>query len=178
MRNSRKSSILPPKISFLSSHQSDTTMAKTFPAKTTRPVGLTLLLAGLNACDPQPVQPTVQASAASEQPAAARGAGDFPTLTRVEYVLECMQEHGGQNYDNMYHCACAVDVVAKTMTPDEYDQAVTFTNLFGMGGERGAVFRDPPQSEQLRKKLKDAKTAANDTCFPKTPGSARDQEGR
>ncbi|MEW6038130.1 MAG: hypothetical protein AB1648_07780 [Pseudomonadota bacterium] len=152
-------------------------MAKTFPARTTRPLALTLLLAGLNACDPQPVQPKVQASAASGQPDAPQGASDFPTLTRVEYVLQCMQEQGGQNYDNMYHCACAVDVVAKAMTPDEYDQAVTFTNLFGMAGERGSVFRDPPQSEQLRKKLKDAKAAANDTCFPKTPGSARGQGG-
>jgi hypothetical protein len=154
-------------------------MKKIFPARTPRPAALTLLLAGLNACDPQPVQPTVQTSTASEQPAAAQGAaGDFPTLTRVEYVLQCMQEHGGQNYDNMYHCACAVDVIAKAMTADEYDQAVTFTNLFGMGGERGAVFRDPPQSEQLRNKLKDAKAAANDACFPKTPGSARGQEGK
>ncbi|QJD31424.1 hypothetical protein GNH96_11800 [Methylococcus geothermalis] len=157
-------------------------MAKTFPAKTTRPVALTLLLAGLNACDPQPVQPTVQTSAASEQTpagaAAPQGANDFPTLTRVEYVLQCMQEHGGQNYDNMYHCACAVDVIAKAMAPEEYDQAVTFTNLFGMAGERGSVFRDPPQSEQLRKKLKDAKAAANDTCFPKAPGSTRGQDGK
>ncbi|QXP91219.1 hypothetical protein [Methylococcus capsulatus] len=153
-------------------------MKTIFPARTIRPVALTLLLAGLHACEPQPVQPTVQTSAVAEQPAATPpSTGDFPTLTRVEYVLQCMQEHGGQNYDNMYHCACAVDVVAKAMTADEYDQAVTFTNLFGMGGERGAVFRDPPQSEQLRKKLKDAKAAANDTCFPKMPGSAGSQRG-
>jgi hypothetical protein len=154
-------------------------IAKTFPPRTTRPLALTLLLTGLNACEPQPVQPTLQTSAASERSAVApQGANDFPTLTRVEYVLQCMQEHGGQNYDNMYHCACAVDVVAKAMTPDEYDQAVTFTNLFGMAGERGSVFRDPPQSEQLRKKLEDAKTAANAACFPKTPESARGQEGK
>ncbi|MDD2770076.1 MAG: hypothetical protein PHT19_15225 [Methylococcus sp.] len=152
-------------------------MTKILAATNLPAIALTLALAALAACEPQPVQPTVQTPALAAEPSPTTAVGPqsnaaFTTITRVEYVMQCMQEHGGQNYDNLYHCACAIDTIAQTMTPDEYDQAVTFTNLFGMAGERGSVFRDPPQSEQLRKKLKDAKAKANESCFPKSPGTA------
>jgi hypothetical protein len=35
-----------------------------------------------------------------------------------------------------------------------------------MSGERGAEFRDPPQSAKLRDKLKEALGAAEERCFP------------
>lgn len=92
---------------------------------------------------------------------------DFPTQARVEYVLGCMQEHGGQNYDNLYHCVCSADKIASKMSYDEFSQAQTFTFLFNTPGERGGEFRDPPQSDKLRKKLKEAKAEAATACFPK-----------
>ncbi len=100
-----------------------------------------------------------------QQPVAA--ANDFPTQARVEYVMQCMQEHGGQNYDNLYHCVCSVDKLAERMSYDEFSQAQTFTYLFNTPGERGAEFRDPPQSDKLRKKLKEVKAEAAAACFPK-----------
>ncbi|WP_045223306.1 hypothetical protein [Methyloterricola oryzae] len=118
-------------------------------------VGLGLL--GACASAPKPEAPA----------AAAAAVNDFPTQARVEYVLGCMQEHGGQNYDNLYHCVCSADKIASKMSYEEFGQAQTFTFLFNTPGERGAEFRDPPQSDKLRKKLKEAKAEAAAACFPK-----------
>lgn len=93
-------------------------------------------------------------------------ANDFPTLARVEYVLQCMEEHGGQNYNNLYHCTCAVDKIASRMSHDEFVQAQTFTYGFNVAGERGAEFRDPPESAKLREKYKEVRKDAQEACFP------------
>jgi hypothetical protein len=97
---------------------------------------------------------------------------DFPTQARVEYVLQCMQEHGGQTYDTMYHCVCMIDKIASKMPYEELTQAQTFTYLFNTPGERGAEFRDPPQSAKLRNQLKETQAQAAQTCFPETPKSS------
>jgi hypothetical protein len=97
---------------------------------------------------------------------AAAPANDFPTLTRVEYVLHCMQEKGGNNYDNLYHCVCAVDRVAAQMPHEEFLQAETFETNKNLAGERGGAFRDPAQSQVLRDKLKSVLDQANAACFP------------
>lgn len=105
----------------------------------------------------------------AKPPASAQAAApvnDFPTLTRVEYVLSCMKEKGGNNYDNMYHCVCAVDHVAARMPHEEFLQAETFETNKYLGGERGNLFRDPPQAKALRDKLKSVLDEANAACFP------------
>lgn len=95
---------------------------------------------------------------------------DFPTLARVEYVTQCMQEQGGQNYNNLYHCVCAVDKLASLMTYQEYSEALTFTYMFDTPGDKGGEFRDPPKSKLLREKLKASKQAIT-ACFPEKPAS-------
>ena len=136
------------------------------------PTAILLLAAALltgcaNATQPQPtaapVTPTATAPAAP--------ANDFPTLTRVEYVLSCMQEKGGKNYDNLYHCVCAVDHIAAKLPHEEFLQAETFATNVNLGGERGGAFRDPPQSKALRDKLKAVQDEAIAACFP-TGGKA------
>lgn len=92
---------------------------------------------------------------------------DFPTHARVEYVFECMQKHGGQNYDNLYHCSCALDELAKNLSYQEYSEAVAFTKLRSLPGEAGGVFRDPPKANELRAKLKAGEEAAEAACFVK-----------
>lgn len=120
-------------------------------------------------------KPTPQAQTPSPQETAAPiAANDFPTLTRVEYVLNCMKEQGGKNYDNLYHCVCAVDHVAAQMSHEEFLQAQTFATNLNMAGERGGVFRDPPQSKILRDKLQAATTTAQAVCFPKGVKTAPD----
>ena len=93
---------------------------------------------------------------------------DFPTLARVEYVIGCMNEHGGENYDTMYACVCAVDYLRSQFSYDEYSQALTFRMLRGTPGEAGGVFRDPAKSDVLRDKLDAADEAIAKRCFLKT----------
>ncbi len=99
---------------------------------------------------------------------------DFPTQARIEYVLQCMDDHGGQNLNNLYHCVCAVDTLAAGMKYDDYTQAQIFTQAFNMGGDRGAEFRDPPQSAKLRQRLKESQAALEQSCFPAKPAPAED----
>lgn len=96
---------------------------------------------------------------------------DFPTQARVEYVSQCMAEHGGSNLDNMYHCVCAVDKIASLMSFKDYSESLTFTYMFDTPGDKGGEFRDPPQSKLLRDKLKNAKKEA-EACFPVFPATA------
>lgn len=121
-----------------------------------------------------PVTPATEDSPGSTAPAEDRN--DFPTLARVEYVMQCMLEHGGQNYDNLYHCACAADVLATKLSYEEFAQAQAFTYLYNTPGERGGEFRDPPQSSELRTRLKEAKALAQSTCFPALPNGTGEKK--
>jgi hypothetical protein len=84
---------------------------------------------------------------------AAGSANDFPTQARVEFVLGCMNEQGGQSYDNLYQCVCVVDAIAAEMSHEEFAQAQVFSQLKSTAGERGGVFRDPEQARTLSAKL-------------------------
>ncbi len=89
---------------------------------------------------------------------------DFPTLARIEYVLQCMQKKGGQNYDTLFACVCSIDKIAAQMSYDDYTEAQTFTYLRSTPGEKGAIFRDPPRAKQLRKQLKETIDNATASC--------------
>jgi aminopeptidase-like protein len=80
-------------------------------------------------------------------------ANDFPTQARVEFVLGCMNDQGGQNYDALYKCVCLVDAIAAEMSHDEFAEAQVFSQLRSTPGERGGVFRDPDQARSLVAKL-------------------------
>ncbi len=97
---------------------------------------------------------------------------DFPTQARVEFVMQCMAEHGGSNLDNMYHCVCAIDKIAETMNFQDYSESLTFTYMFDTPGDKGGEFRDPPQSKVLRDRLKTAKKSAA-SCFPQLPAGTQ-----
>jgi hypothetical protein len=92
-------------------------------------------------------------------------ANDFPTQARVEFVVGCMNQRGGVNYDNMYHCSCAVDRIAERLSYADFAEAETFAMLKRTPGERGGVFRDPPRAEELVTALEDAESAAEKSCF-------------
>lgn len=89
---------------------------------------------------------------------------DYPTRARVEYVVECMNQHGGQSYQTLYPCVCSVDKIASSMSYDEYSEADAFTRLRGFPGERGGLFRDAPRATELRKRLKETKNSAAESC--------------
>lgn len=92
---------------------------------------------------------------------------DFPTRDRVEYVLNCVAQHGGLSYINQYACGCKIDKIAEKMSFSEYESAKTFSYLKSTPGESGNVFRDPKQSKDLRARLKAAEEYADKSCFVK-----------
>jgi len=92
-------------------------------------------------------------------------ANDFPTQARVEFVLGCMLEEGGQSYDTLYPCVCLVDRIAEEMSYAEFVEAQVFSQLRSTPGERGGVFRDPEQAQSLPARLAAAIERARAACF-------------
>ena len=98
-------------------------------------------------------------------------ANDFPTQARVEFVLSCMDERGGQSYNSLYPCICAVDRIASRMPYREYTAAETLSFLYSTPGERGGFFRDAaPRSRQRIKAFLALREEAEAACF--VPGVA------
>ena len=98
----------------------------------------------------------------------ALSANDFPTQARVEYVLNCMKTSGGQSYNTMYPCVCAVDKIAEQMTYDQYEYAQTLSVMIKTPGERGGAFRDAPGARDLVKTYKAALKDVTKSCFVNT----------
>ncbi len=92
-------------------------------------------------------------------------ANDFPTQARVEYVLGCMESHGGQKYETLYSCICVIDKIAEKIAYDEYVESEVFTQLRTTPGERGGVFRDPDRAGFLTQKISDITEVAEKSCF-------------
>ncbi len=92
---------------------------------------------------------------------------DYPTRDRVEYVLNCVAQHGGLSYINQYACGCKIDKIAETLSFNDYEAAKTFSYLKSMAGDNGGMARDPKQSKDLRKQLKEVEDTAEKSCFVK-----------
>lgn len=88
---------------------------------------------------------------------------DFPTLARVEYVLRCMDYHGGQIYENLYACVCSIDRIAREFRYDEFVNAEVLAQLRSTPGERGGLFREGGR-EQVAK-YNEVTEAAEKACF-------------
>ncbi|MFI3123430.1 MAG: hypothetical protein QX194_05830 [Methylococcales bacterium] len=94
-------------------------------------------------------------------------ANDYPTRDRVEFVLNCVAQHGGLSYINQYACGCKLDKIAKKLSFNDFEAAKTFSYLKSMAGDNGGMARDPKQSKDLRKQLKEAEESAEKSCFVK-----------
>lgn len=91
---------------------------------------------------------------------------NYPTRDRVEYVFNCIAKHGGNlDYITQYACGCKIDKIAERLSFAEYEAASTYTMLRSTPGEKGAVFRDPEESKNLRTRLKEAEAYAESQCF-------------
>lgn len=99
-------------------------------------------------------------------------ANDYPTQARVEFVMGCMERHGGQNYNNMYGCICAIDKVAAQLPYAQYSHAETMSVMIRTPGERGGAFRDAPGARKEVKALKKAIEQAETSCIVKDAGKA------
>ncbi len=99
------------------------------------------------------------------------GENDYPTLARVDHVMTCMKQHGGQTLDNLYACACEIDAIAAKMNYPEFENATTFAAMRNMPGERGGIYRQSEEGETAVNRLKEAQEAANTQCFLRPKGA-------
>lgn len=90
-------------------------------------------------------------------------AHDYPTVDRVEYVLECLKNNGGA-HEYLYKCACAIDTIAKALPYDDYVSAATVARYQGMGGERSGVFRDPEPMKEMANRYRKLHADAKKEC--------------
>lgn len=119
------------------------------------------LVSVISGCATAPEKPVEQAEPAPF-------VSDYPTRDRVDYVLNCVAQHGGLTYISQYACGCKIDKIAEKLSFAEYEAAKTFTYLTkGQTGDAAAAVRDPAQSKDLRKRLKEAEQYAEKSCFVK-----------
>lgn len=102
-------------------------------------------------------------AAALAMPAGAAAMHDYPTVERVEFVLECMQRNAGKQ-EYLYKCACVIDEIAKQYTYDDFVEASTAARFQSLGGERGGVFRDPPKTRDAAKRYMQVRSDAMKRC--------------
>lgn len=91
------------------------------------------------------------------------GAYDYATADRVEFVLECMRNNGGE-YHFLYKCACAIDAIAAELPYETYVDASAVARYQGMGGERAGVFRDPASMKDLAQRYRAVQARAFRQC--------------
>ena len=70
------------------------------------------------------------------------------TISRVEYVNECMAKSGGK-LAALYQCSCAIDRIAATLSYDDFVEASTFAKYATLPGQGGAIFRDSDHARKL-----------------------------
>lgn len=93
-------------------------------------------------------------------------ADDFPTSGRVEYVLECMQQHGGK-HEYLYKCSCVVDRLAKNLAYDDFVAMSVALRNQGLSGERGGLFRDAASMKDMATRFRDLESGARQACSVK-----------
>jgi hypothetical protein len=91
-------------------------------------------------------------------------ANDFPTTERVQYVLNCMQDVGGQNMESLYTCTCRIDSIAEQMVFFDYELGDTYERGKSMRGEKGGVVRDNKLAKEAHAKLEKARKVAEQQC--------------
>ena len=84
---------------------------------------------------------------------------DYPTVARVEFVQECIVEHGGR-LENLYQCSCAIDRIANALSYDEFVEASTYAKYSSLAGEGGGIFRDSDGARQKAKRYREVQAEA------------------
>lgn len=90
---------------------------------------------------------------------------DFPTNERVLYVLECMANHPGPQFEMVSKCSCALDKMADELTYDQYLTLSTEFKATTIGGERGAVLRDNSTAQKDARRYRDLQKKVQAGCF-------------
>lgn len=104
---------------------------------------------------------------AAQTERAAQADNDYPTTARADYVLGCMAANNNTR-QSLVQCSCAIDTIAQLMPYSEYEMAETALSMQaggGMGGDRAALFRDPPEVKLVLQHLREAQAEADLQCF-------------
>ena len=88
---------------------------------------------------------------------------DYPTVARVEFVQECIRQHGGK-LEDLYQCSCAIDRIANSLSYDEFVEASTYAKYATLPGEGGGIFRDSDTAKQMAKRYRDVEAEAYRSC--------------
>ncbi|MCA0175149.1 MAG: hypothetical protein LCH73_02500 [Proteobacteria bacterium] len=102
--------------------------------------------------------------AAGAAHAAARD-NDFPTNERVQYVLECMANNPGSQFEMVSKCSCALDKMAEELSYEQYLTLSTEFKAATIGGERGAVIRDNNTAQKDARRYRDLQKKVQSACF-------------
>lgn len=105
------------------------------------------------------------AAAATLAAAHAQAANDFPTVERVEYVLECMRNNPGPRQEMLYKCSCTLDELSKIYTHEQFVDGSTVANALSIGGERGAVLCDSESAKEVAMSFRATVNKAKKACF-------------
>lgn len=92
-------------------------------------------------------------------------ANEYSTQETVRYVVNCMQELGGQSDENLYTCACRYDAIRSHMSFSDYEEGITFERNKAMPGEKGSSFRDNKRGEGFYEKLLEVREVADKSCI-------------
>lgn len=106
----------------------------------------------------------IAASLTGQAFAAKAPVNDYPTATRVDFVIGCMAANG-ETRETMLKCACQIDAIAAELPYKTYEMAETALSLqvTGVGGRTGLV-RDPPQIKEAIERLRKSQASANLQC--------------
>ncbi len=91
-------------------------------------------------------------------------ANDYPTESRVDYVLGCMAANGN-SYLTMQKCSCSIDVIAEHLSYETYEQVATVMGMQDQRGELGVLFRTERGMQDQVQALHQAQADANLRCF-------------
>jgi hypothetical protein len=92
-------------------------------------------------------------------------ANDFPTADRVEFVLECMRDHTGGQFELLNKCSCTIDRLAEQYKYDDFVEAQTMSKAVTIAGERGSTMRDNEDAQKAARRYRASVTEAAHACF-------------
>ena len=94
---------------------------------------------------------------------------DYPTQARVEFVFECMNRYGGQNFDTMYGCVCAIDHIAERIPYQNYITTATLATMSNTTGELGNFYREVTGAREATAEFKKFLATTEADCNLKVP---------
>ena len=92
-------------------------------------------------------------------------ANDFPTADRVEFVLECIRDHAGGQFELLNKCSCTIDRLAEQYKYDDFVEAQTMAKAVTIAGERGSTLRDNEDAQKAARRYRASVVEAGRACF-------------